>query len=300
MLEHSGSARIDEIATAFLMLDQSQLEYYGEITKNMPGKVLGKRGIVIRDGGSYRLADKFSALTENERTELIGICNEKVREYLGKRGDAPWNHRKRSSGYVPGSLRYDVLVRAKGRCEACGIDAADRALEVDHIIPRNCGGTDDPANLQALCYQCNAQKRDRDDTDFGAVRSSYAKRKAGCLFCELPHSRIIAENELALAIRDGYPVTPLHTLIIPKRHVADYFDLHAPERNAIEALLRQQRDELSETDKNVSGFNIGINAGETAGQSIFHVHVHLIPRRSGDVEKPRGGVRGVIPGKQAY
>lgn len=92
----------------------------------------------------------------------------------------------------------------------------------------------------------------------------------------------------------------MHTLIIPKRHVADYFGLYRPELNAIHALLKQQREEILAADPAVTGFNVGINSGAVAGQTVFHVHVHLIPRRADDVADPRGGVRGVIPEKQKY
>lgn len=121
-----------------------------------------------------------------------------------------------------------------------------------------------------------------------------------CIFCELDTSRIIDQNELCLMIEDAFPVTPNHTLIIPKRHVSDYFDLNEPELNAIHSMLSARRQSLLESDPTITGFNVGINAGESAGQTIFHVHVHLIPRRDGDVENPRGGVRGVIPNKQSY
>ena len=121
-----------------------------------------------------------------------------------------------------------------------------------------------------------------------------------CIFCELGAEHIIAENELCFAMRDAYPATELHTLVIPKRHVVDYFDLYQPERIAIDQMLRDQRNALLALDSSVSGFNVGINAGKSAGQTIFHVHVHLIPRRDGDVDEPRGGVRGVIPSKQTY
>jgi ATP adenylyltransferase len=87
---------------------------------------------------------------------------------------------------------------------------------------------------------------------------------------------------------------------IPKRHVADYFDLHQPERNAIDQMLQEQRTAILALDSTVTGFNVGINAGKSAGQTVFHVHVHLIPRRDGDVVDPKGGVRGVIPSKQKY
>ena len=121
-----------------------------------------------------------------------------------------------------------------------------------------------------------------------------------CLFCQVDPKFVVAENELCYARKDGFPVTEFHTLIIPKRHIANYFDLHQPEINAIHQMLEKIQKEIEERDDSVTGFNIGINVGEDAGQSIFHVHVHLIPRRKGDVENPRGGVRGVIPDKQKY
>ncbi len=121
-----------------------------------------------------------------------------------------------------------------------------------------------------------------------------------CLFCSIPPERVIAENELSYAIRDGFPVTDGHILVIPKRHVVDYFALSSEELLACDALLRRMWQEIEESDPLVKGFNIGVNAGATAGQTVFHCHIHLIPRRSGDVENPRGGVRGVIPDKRLY
>jgi hypothetical protein len=96
---------------------------------------------------------------------------------------------------------------------------------VDHIVPRKHGGEDDLTNLQALCFKCNANKGASDDVDFRVVREGMNARQSGCVFCELPSERIIASNALAFAIRDNYPVTDLHTLVIPKRHAATFFDL---------------------------------------------------------------------------
>ena len=121
-----------------------------------------------------------------------------------------------------------------------------------------------------------------------------------CLFCNMEQDRIIAENDLVYVIRDGYPVTEFHTLIIPKRHEADYFNLTSQEVDVINKMLQEQKNLLEQQDPTISGFNIGINIGEDAGQSIFHVHIHLIPRRKGDTKNPKGGVRGVIPNKQQY
>jgi ATP adenylyltransferase len=125
-------------------------------------------------------------------------------------------------------------------------------------------------------------------------------RQSGCIFCELPAERIIVSNTLAFAIRDNYPVTELHTLVIPKRHAATFFDLFEPERRAINQLLDHLKVEMIKGDPSVKGFNIGMNNGDAAGQTIGHAHVHLIPRRQGDVRDPRGGVRAVIPGKASY
>ena len=120
-----------------------------------------------------------------------------------------------------------------------------------------------------------------------------------CIFCNLASERIIAENEPCLAIRDGFPVSEGHTLIIPKRHVADYFDLTSDEIAAMQTMMKENKCQLDNT-LHPDGYNVGVNVNAAAGQTVFHVHMHLIPRYIGDVENPKGGVRGVIPGKQKY
>ena len=112
--------------------------------------------------------------------------------------------------------------------------------------------------------------------------------------------RIVIENKLSYAVYDGYPVTAHHALIISKRHAETYFDLMPEEREACHELLLEMKRYIQQEDGTVTGFNIGMNAGASAGQTIFHCHTHLIPRRDGDIADPRGGVRGVIPGKRNY
>ena len=304
LLKAGGTAPVNQIAASILAHDPSQTEYYAEITKRMVGRVLMDHGITQRekDGNrikGFRLTD-FDDLSEDEIAQLISLCEQKLAEYVENRGDRIWQHRRKSAGLISGTLRYEVLKRAKFRCELCGVSAEDRALEVDHILPRNLGGSDNLTNLQALCFSCNAMKRDRDATDFRGVSDSYNHREAGCLFCDVDAARVIAENELAYVIRDAYPVTPLHTLIVTKRHASTYFELYQPELNAVNYLLQQMREAILREDETVSGFNVGMNNGETAGQTVPHCHVHLIPRRPGDIENPRGGVRGVIPEKRIY
>ena len=121
-----------------------------------------------------------------------------------------------------------------------------------------------------------------------------------CLFCDIEKSGFMYENDLAYASYDSYPVSELHCLIIPKRHIKDYFDLSKDELLACNELIKTVKKEIIKKDSSVKGFNLGTNIGKVSGQSILHCHFHLIPRRLGDVENPQGGVRSVIPSKQHY
>ena len=121
-----------------------------------------------------------------------------------------------------------------------------------------------------------------------------------CLFCNIKESGVAHENDFAYASFDSYPVSKDHCLIIPKRHIKDYFELSKEELVACDKLVKIVKDEITNKDQSVKGFNLGTNIGKVSGQSIFHCHFHLIPRREGDVENPQGGVRSVIPSKQHY
>ncbi|MCD8503487.1 MAG: HIT family protein [Burkholderiaceae bacterium] len=120
-----------------------------------------------------------------------------------------------------------------------------------------------------------------------------------CPFCTLPQDRIVDQNDLAMAIRDGFPVSPGHTLVIPKRHVGSFFELGEEEVQAMMGLLKKAKANLDKKF-NPDSYNIGVNDGPQAGQTVPHVHMHLIPRYQGDVQDPRGGVRWLIPEKADY
>jgi ATP adenylyltransferase len=123
----------------------------------------------------------------------------------------------------------------------------------------------------------------------------------GCVFCALRDSpSVILRNELTFAIRDTTPVTAMYTLVLPYRHAETYFDLTEQELAAANDLLRCLRSEILDADPLVRGFNVGANVGVASGKTISHCHIHLIPRRSGDVPEPLGGVRGVVPEKMRY
>jgi diadenosine tetraphosphate (Ap4A) HIT family hydrolase len=120
-----------------------------------------------------------------------------------------------------------------------------------------------------------------------------------CPFCSLPADRFVLASARAVVIRDAFPVSPGHMLVIPKRHVASFFDITDVERADLMSLLAAARDDL-EREFRPAGYNVGINDGAAAGQTVPHLHIHLIPRYAGDREDPRGGVRWVLPDKAAY
>jgi len=125
------------------------------------------------------------------------------------------------------------------------------------------------------------------------------KDESNCPFCDLDPSRVVAQSELAVALRDGYPVSEGHTLIVPRRHVSDWFDATDEERTEIFKLVDECKQSL-DPERAPDGYNIGMNIGIAAGQTVMHLHVHLIPRYEGDVDDPTGGVRLVVPEKGNY
>ena len=239
LIKGNGKAKGRNIAKSFLSYDETQIDYYKKITNLMPFKYLSKHLNEIKKNKENYYFEDFD-LNENQREELIQLCNNKLQNYIKKRGIKKiFHHRTLASGVISGSTRYKVLLRAKNRCENCGVKSTKKALEVDHIKPRTKGGKDELSNYQALCYTCNSQKSNKDETNFRKVLESYDYRKKKCIFCNIPKSRVISSNELAVVIKDNYPVTKHHCLIIPKRHCVDYFDLYQPEINAITQLINQ-------------------------------------------------------------
>jgi hypothetical protein len=156
--------------------------------------------------------------------ELQQLCRQRLDAFREQRGEEVFAHRSRHRTPISGSVKYRVLTRARGRCECCGAHEHQRAREVNHIIPKNQGGSDAISNLQALCFR--------------VVQASYGHREAGCVFCASEGSgRVLLENELALCIADAYPVSEGHSLVIPRRHGADGLELHQPESNAVVELV---------------------------------------------------------------
>jgi len=277
LLEDQGRASVEDIARSLLNEDRSQIEYYSEITKTMVGRVLVNRGVVRRHGRTYELVG-FEGFSEDQVRSLLNVCDRQLSSYINRRGNAIWDHRRRSHGYIPGSLKYEVLKAAKFRCELCGISADERALEPDHIQPRNKGGPNDFNNLQALCYRCNSMKRDRDNTDFRAVRASRAYKEPGCALCVASRSDMKLENTLAYVARDTDQLSAeMHLLIVPRRHV-DYFELGTAEFRACHQLLIDASMYVKEKLAGVSEFKVTVSSRHGDGKAS-HCQIHLIPIR---------------------
>jgi len=297
LIECDGMATLRQLAHSFLSQDESQLLYYENRIRQMPVPVLAKHGVVNRSGQLIKL--NVDKLTFKQKAQLKALCDQKIQEFLEKRGLATWDYRLLEMEPVPDTVRYDVLRRAGGKCELCGCSSKERPIHVDHILPRSRKGKNDIDNLQALCDRCNLAKGNRDDTDFRD--HGVETRQRGCVFCSSDlDKRIIERNGGVFAIEDKYPVTKNHCLIIPFRHTPDFFQLSDQERQEFNELARYLRNLIQREDETVTGFNLGYNCGETAGQTVMHAHLHLIPRRKGDVAMPDGGVRGVVPEKMHY
>jgi ATP adenylyltransferase len=297
LVDAGGSATLRQLANAFLSQDESQLIYYQDRIKQMPLKILGKHGIVTEDGDLVVL--NAGKLTLEQKAKIKMICEQKLQEYVSKRGLSIWDYRLLDGDPIPDSLYYRVLKESGGRCALCGTTRDDRPLHVDHIKPRSKGGKTEYPNLQVLCSKCNLTKGNKDETDFR--QSVMPDNDPDCRFChDRVKSRVVEEYETVWAMKDGYPVTEGHHLILPKRHTPDWFSMTETERRDADALIQILKNRLSETDRTITGFNMGVNSGESAGQTIFHAHIHLIPRRDGDTPNPRGGVRGVIPNMMSY
>lgn len=297
LVDTGGTATVRQLACLFLAQDESQLLFYEKRIKEMPLKVLKRRGVVEHDGELVHL--RAPRLTLEQKATIRMLCERKMQEFVRRKGLGLWDYRLLEADPVSDSLRFEVLKSCGGRCALCGVTKDERPLDVDHIIPRSRGGKNTKDNLQALCSKCNRSKRNLDTTDFR--QSAKPDALADCPFCSFDfQTRAVAHNGTVVAVEDKFPVSKGHLLVIPRRHANDYFDMTGLERQNADELIRVLRNRLAESDSSVVGFNVGANCGQAAGQTVLHAHIHLIPRRVGDTKSPRGGVRGVIPARMDY
>jgi hypothetical protein len=164
LTQSNGKATVRQLAQILLLEDESQILFYEKRLKDMPLKVLKKHGVIKVDGDLVSL--NISKLNLEQRSEIRGACEEKLRAFVSKRGISTWDYRIMENDPVPDSLRYRVLKKAGGKCELCGALKQDTTLHIDHIVPRSRGGSNDESNLQILCFKCNLGKSNKDETDF--------------------------------------------------------------------------------------------------------------------------------------
>ena len=295
LIESGGLATLRQLAQQFVLQDESQLLFYEQRIKDMPVRVLARHGVLSHEKGVVSL--NAPQLSLEQKAHIRMLCEQRLQEYIQKRGLAIWDYRMLDTAPVPDNLRYQVLAQADGRCALCGATKKERPLDVDHIIPRSRGGKTVLENLQLLCSKCNRTKGNKDETDFRDFRPE--ERVDGCPFClKSDDPRVLMTNGTVFAVADKCPVTDGHVLVVPFRHAADYLHLSGTEKQHAEELIRVLSNKARAEDSTISAFNIGTNCGIDAGQTLTHAHIHLIPRRQGDVADPRGGVRGAIPDRR--
>jgi ATP adenylyltransferase len=295
LLENSGKVDIEKIAIYLAANDKKSIQYYKDRLKVWPKQILKKHKIAELNRGIYEFKDDVSP-DFKELKELQEICDSKINEYYSR----DTSEDKSSSGW---GLKRVTLIDKFPYCQLCGQRPSknnDISLDIDHIKPKTKGGSDDLENLQVLCHQCNRAKGNSFLKSAEKSHEEYLKKEIDCLFCNIDEKRIVDQNDYIFVIRDGFPVTLGHTLIITKRHVSKANELTDAEVLYIFKQSQIEINKLESEDSSITGINLGFNIGVSAGQSVNHVHFHIIPRRNGDIENPRGGIRHVIPGKGNY
>jgi len=164
LVQAAGKSTIRQLAQTLLLEDESQLLFYEKRLKEMPLKILKKHGIISVDGDLVTLS--APGLSLEQRSEIRGLCEERLKEFVSKRGLSTWDYRMLEDDPVPDSIRYRILKKAGGRCALCGASKKETTLHIDHILPRSRGGSNDESNLQVLCFQCNLGKGNKDTADF--------------------------------------------------------------------------------------------------------------------------------------
>lgn len=261
---------VDMIARQFLSIDESQINYYKKITKRWPHQTLKAHNIVsyARKESEYTLL--LDDITPEQKQRLIELCNLRLEEFISK---DPWikKFRELDARSIGGSVRYDIIAKAKGICVACGMKPLKVGLDVDHIIPRSLGGKTELNNLQALCYRCNRGKRNRDEIDFMLEHKRLQYRRKDCEMCN--PTKIILENHLAHAVFLNDSDTDLHSLIMPNRHVDSFVELIPAEKNLCITLVDNMMSHIKEKDKSIKKFDVLFDKPSN------HYAINVIPQK---------------------
>ena len=266
----SGSATVDDIARVFVGQDRSYLEYYKKIVKRWPHDTLVRKRKVAQYDRKSRLysLQLDGSLSVKQKEKLIELCNLRLDEFIGN--DNWIMGRRITAGRATlGSSRYDILAKSKGVCVACGTPARETQLDIDHIVPIACGGHDTLDNMQALCYACNRQKRDRDETDFllWHKQLQFAKNPK-CRLCDGRY-RTNLHNRMAFA------ATEKNCFVAPVRHVSSFSEMIPSERQLCMTLVDHVKDKLRTAYPNAVFDLLGLNDDS----DMEHCRIRIVPRR---------------------
>ena len=266
-------AKRRDIAGQFLGMDLSQLNYYEAIVGRWPHQTLESHNVVKYSKKHKEYTLLLDDITEEQKDRLVELCDLRLKEFIDT-DPAIRRYRELDKRSISGSVRYDILKRSKGVCVACGVSSMEALLHVDHIVPINAGGQDHPDNMQALCYKCNTQKRDRDDTDFLLEHKRLQFRKAGCKMCVKREYGI--ENSMAYGMlsKNDKP-----SMIVPKRHVRSFVELIPAERSLCLALVDRVAQHLKEQDRIVKHVDVAFDVSSPHHHHHHHYSIKLVPTK---------------------
>ena len=269
LLSSDNTATVEDIARAFVNSDPSQLEYYKQIAKRWPHITLRKHNVIKYDKGVYTLLAEN--ITRKQKQMLIELCELRLQEFIDKDPAIKLAHEMDKKS-ISGSMRYDVLAKTKGICAACGVKASSGyPMHVDHIVPASLGGKSILENLQPLCFRCNTEKRNRDDTDFLKWNNRLKFRHKQCKLCDPP--KPARENIMAYA----FNTSKYTTLITPKRHVGRFIDLLPSERHLCLGLVDSIQSAVRARNGSAR-FDVHFDSDYNASQKHYSIILHQIRR----------------------
>lgn len=259
----TGAASARDVARSFVSRDPEYLDYYTRIVKRWPQKTLRNHNIIEYDRGTKLYSIPFdTAITGRQRSRLIKLCHDRFQQFVRK-DPAIWRNSK-TVGRITKNKRYDVMSKSKGVCAACGRASTKAELDVDHIVPTSWGGTNNLDNLQALCRQCNREKRDRDDTNFLLWHKQLQfARNPKCRICCSYHASK-GKNGLAFSI-----MNKKEYLVSPIRHVTSYADMIPPERQLCMDLVHKTMRVLKTRSPDAEFSMYGLDTPE-------HYHIRIV------------------------
>lgn len=281
LVESGGKATDADIARAFMGEDRARLEHYVRVAKRWPRQVLESHGVVKYERGARGKRGVFTlsleGATEEQRRRIAELCNSRLEEYIEEEiKNMPHLDGLRGHPAVTDEVKDEVLEKSGGMCAACNTRLGRATTRINHIIPPSIGGgSDDPANLQALCAVCNLARSDRNALELVMVRNRLKYRK-GCYLCGRRESADLG-NELAVAVPAMRPAAEHHWIVAPKSHVSRFDEMLPAERHFCMDLIEPAKERMRGAGCGGCEFSVSMREGAAGGGGHFGIDVVAAP-----------------------